>query len=118
MDTVFVWNAYNKIIQQYNDWDQIDCFKIILKINKTLYVLSCLFYNCEISKLLTANIFLGLSKYYTYEKALKKVNIKVFQLYFPKTIFQNAEKEKITENFILFCILTIMQTFIFYDYFY
>lgn len=78
MDTVFVWNAYNKIIQQYNDWDQIDCFKII-KINKfTLYALGCLSYNCEISKLLTANIFLGLSKYYTYEKVLKKVNIKVF----------------------------------------
>lgn len=118
MGATFVWNAHNKAMQQHNDWDQIDCPKII-KINKfTLYAFNHLAYNCKISGLLAANILLDFLKYYIFKKTLKRVNMRVLELYFPKIIFQDAKDKEVVESFIPFGISIMIPTFIFDNYYY
>lgn len=74
-------------MQQYNNENQINWPKII-EINKfALYALDYLAYNCQIIRPLVINTLLRLSKYYIFEKILKKINIKILQLYFLKIIF-------------------------------
>lgn len=74
-------------MQQYYNQDQVNWPRIV-EINKfSLQVFHWLVYNHKISSLLAANILLGLPKFYTSKKILKRVNMKAFWLYFFKIIF-------------------------------
>lgn len=117
MGVVFVQNAHDKAMQQFNDWNQVDCPRII-EINKfALRAFYCLANNREISGFLAANTLFGLQEYYTSEKTLKRVNMRAFQLYFPKIIFQDAKDEEAAESLIPYSTLTMMPTSIFDDYY-
>ncbi len=75
-------------------------------------------YDCEISGPLATNIVLGLPKYYTPEKSLKRVNLKYFWSYFPKIIFYDAENKEAADSLISFGTSTMMPTPISDDYHY
>ncbi len=75
-------------------------------------------YNCEISGPLAANIRLGLPKYYTSEKSLKRINLKNLRSYFLKIIFHDAKDKEAADSLILFGTSTMIPTLIFDNYHY
>ncbi len=83
-----------------------------------LRVFNRLAYDREISGPLAANTLLGLPKYYTPEKSLKRVNLKNLRSYFLKIIFHDAEDEEAADSLIPFGTSTMMPTFIFDNYHY
>lgn len=118
MSTAFIWKTHNKIIQQEDNPDQINWSRNI-KIDKfALHIFNCVVYNGQISKFLVINILLSLLKYCTSEKILIKVNMKAFQLYFSKIIFQDAEYRRAVKRFISFEKFIIMPTLVFDNYYY
>lgn len=91
----------------------------IIELNKFfLSSFNCLTHNRKISRLLVTNTLLDLLKFYASEKILKKVNMRVFQSYFPKIIFQEAEDEDTAESFIPSGISKMMLTSFVDNYYY
>ena len=115
---VFVQNFYDKAMQQHEEQDQVNRPRVI-KIDKfSLRAFNCLAYNHEISRLLAANMLLSLPKFYISKKILKRINIKAFQAYFPKIIFQKTKDKDAKKTLISFGSSRFMTISLFNNYYY
>ena len=59
-------------------------------------------YDCAISGLLIANTLLDFPKYYSSERAIKRVNLWVLCYRFSQVIFETVDKEDIVDSFVGF----------------
>lgn len=100
--TTFIWKVYEEIADQKMTHGLTETIWV-MDINKfALRAFNCLTYDHKISWPLVANMLLSLPKYYSLQRAITRVNLRVLCGRFSKVIFETVDEKDIVDSFVWF----------------